>query len=58
MKLVVEKLIKRRMGSEICLHELKKIISDCVLFAIHAIHSVRRYINLVICDFYTNEYVK
>lgn len=58
MKLVMEKLIKRRMESDICLHELKKIISDCVLFVIHDIHSVTRYINLVICDFYTNEDVK
>lgn len=51
------KLIKRSMGSDICLHELK-IVIGCVLFVICAIHSVIRHINPLICEFYANGYVK
>lgn len=57
-KLVVEKLIKRRMSLDICLHELKKITIDCVLFVIYSIHSLIRHMNVVIHYFHTNMYVK
>lgn len=57
MKLVLKKMIKMRMGSDICLHELKKVVIGYVLFVIYAIHNVTRHIKLVICDFYANWYV-